>query len=85
MGIVTHQWRCRPVSLGQTCSGREKKKERRKGEEEGVEMVGKGGGVSEQGREEKRRGRNRGNKDTAACVVHLFSAKESICYTCILS
>ena len=41
--------------------------------------------MSKGGRKEKRRERNRGNKDTAACVVHLFSAKESVCYTCILS
>lgn len=27
MGTVTHQWRCRPVSLGQTCSERRKRRE----------------------------------------------------------
>lgn len=55
MGTVTHQWRCRPVSLGQTCLEREEKKERWGGGRvaEGAETFGRGrGSEGEETREE---------------------------------
>ena len=53
MGTVTHQWRCRPVSLGQTSWEREEKKGQREGKQRAQEKVGEGGG--ERGKELKQR------------------------------
>lgn len=60
MGTVTHQWRCRPVSLGQTCWEREREEEEEKERWEGgrvaqgAETFGRGrGSESEETREER--------------------------------
>lgn len=77
MGIVTHQWRCRPVSLGQTCSEREEKKEWKEGKQRVQRRLEREGGVRvkrQRKREEKKtsgEARNGVNKETAACVVHI--------------
>lgn len=51
MGTVTHQWRCRPVSLGQTCSERRK---RREGKQRVQRLLEKGRGSEGEEDEEER-------------------------------
>lgn len=57
IGIVTHQWRCRPVSLGQSCSEREEKKKQREGKQRAQGELGVGVGGA--------------GVKSAACVAHL--------------
>lgn len=92
MGTVTHQWRCRPVSLGQTCSEREEKKEQREGKQKVQRRVGEGGGSEgeETGRGRKKdvwrsKKRSKQGKGCLLCTPILPLTKENICYTCTLS
>lgn len=81
MGTVTLQWRCRPVSLGQTCSERrEEKEEGRGGGAEGVETVGEAGGagVKKQGKREKKRRVGKQERKQTWRVLYFFSLSHQI-------